>query len=173
MVTYIKPDGSQAGDQVIMDAGTATLTYDGAARKLTYSVIGANGIRASASTPAGKLLDNPKPLYVEGGVRKTGEVVVGIGGRLWSNGQIVASIAPSERPFSVGAESGGNRPFAGTIEYPIVLPSAAAATVTYRLPWNHYVGAVGLVSILFDQDPSHPDRYDIPFVPPEPMDPGA
>jgi probable HAF family extracellular repeat protein len=173
MVVYIKPDGNQATDQVIMDAGVATLTYDGAARKLTYTVTGANGTTASASTPAGKLLDNPKPLYVEGGVRKTGEVVVGIGGRLWSSGQTLSAIAPTQRPFSIGAESSGGRPFTGTIEYPIVLPGAAAATVTYNLPWNHYVGAVGLVAILFDADPSHPDRFDIPFVRPEPMDPGA
>ena len=60
-----------------MDAGVAALTYDGADRRLTYTVTGTNGVRASASTPAGKLLENPKPLYVEGGIRKTGEVVVG------------------------------------------------------------------------------------------------
>jgi hypothetical protein len=111
--------GSAAGD----GAPIAALFYDGAARRIIYYVIDAAGEFVGAATPTGSYdISAPGLHLIEGGVRSTGEVIVGIDGYFFSNGQFTASIDTGDggTSFSVGDVSNGGAPFDGAIDSPFV-----------------------------------------------------
>jgi hypothetical protein len=156
MGAWIKPGTSTAGEQFVMGqwkaystagdgAPIAGLFYDGANRRMIYYVIDANGGWGGAATPNGSV-DATGFHLVEGGVRSTGEVVVGVDGRFFTSGSYVSSLDSGDgtTPFSIGDVSNGGEPFDGTIDSPWVTaapptpgdydpapsaPSAGAATL--------------------------------------------
>ena len=119
MGAWIKPDASTASDQTILGqwkagatpgdgASIAALVYDGAAQRVIYSVIwsGTKPRTASAASPPGSVQPGEFQL-VEGGVRDSDEVVVGIDGRLWYEQRITPPTSPAAtaRPRSRWATS--------------------------------------------------------------------
>src|SRR5262249_18308331 len=135
MGAWIKPDASTAADQTIIGqwkagavpgdgASIASLVYDGAARRVIYSVIlaGTKPRTGTAVSPPGRVQPGEFQL-VEGGVRDSELVVVGVGGRIWENGNYAPYIARGDgtTPFSVGDVANGGAPFRGAIDSPFVL----------------------------------------------------
>ena len=118
--------------EVRLDAGDgapiAALVYDGAAQRLIYYIIDASGNFVGAATPNGSKGCRPGSQHlVEGGVRASGELVVGIDGAFFSYRQFAGSIDAGDgvTPFSVGDVSNGGEPFTGTIDSPFVTAAAA------------------------------------------------
>ena len=137
MGAWIKPGASTAGDQFVMGqwkaystagdgAPIAGLFYDGANRRMVYYLIDRNGGWAGAATPNGSV-DASGFHLVEGGVRSSGEVIVGVDGRFFSAGQYLSSLDSGDgtTPFSIGDVSNGGAPFDGTIDSPWVRAAAA------------------------------------------------
>lgn len=135
MGAWIKPDASTASNQTILGqwkagatpgdgASIAALVYDGAARRVIYSVIwaGTKPRTGTAASPPGSVQPGEFQL-VEGGVRDSDEVVVGVNGRLYSNSSYAPHIATGDgaTPFSVGDVADGGAPFRGAIDSPWVL----------------------------------------------------
>jgi hypothetical protein len=183
MIAWVRPDTNAKGQGMIVgqwkerstrgDGGAiAKLVYDGDQRRIVYSVVDAQGRTAvAASLPGSFDGATTKPLLVGGGVRKSGEVVVAIEGRMYSSGQYVKSIDTGDgvTPLSVGATAEGDQPFAGIIEGAAISPGGAP-NANYRLPWWEYSPQGVLVYFFYDADQAVPDLNDLDF-PPSPNAP--
>ena len=139
MGAWIKPTAGHGGDQFVMGqwksgatpgdgAPIAALVYDGTNRRVIYYVIDATGRFVGAATPNGSYDPNRAGLHlIEGGIRNSGELIVGIDGAFYSYGQFAGSLDSGDgaTPFSVGDVSNGGQPFEGTIDSPFVTATAA------------------------------------------------
>lgn len=175
MGAWIKPDASTASDQTIIGqwkvgatpgdgASIARLVYDGAARRVIYSVIqaGRQPRTSTSASPAGSVAPGEFQL-VEGGVRDSNEVVVGINGRLYYNSQYASHISLSDgtTPFSVGDAATGGAPFRGVIDSPWTLAVPAPRGDVYT-PEQPVPGPLTMLFLPFDSGPGTPTPTPTP-----------
>ena len=115
----------------------AGLFYDGDNERVVYYVIDGDGGFVGAATPNGSLdRSTDTPRLVEGGIRSSGEVIVGIDGLFYSGGQSPGRVNAGDgtTPFSIGDVSNGGHAFAGTIDHPFVTADAAPDGVLLSAP---------------------------------------
>jgi hypothetical protein len=181
MGAWIRPDASTASDQTVLGqwkagavpgdgASIAALVYDGAAKRVIYSVIwaGTKPRTGSAASPPGSVQPGEFQL-VEGGVRDSDEVVVGINGRLYTNSSYAPHIAHGDgtTPFSVGDTAGGGAPFRGVIDSPWVLAVPAPRGDVYT-PVQPVPGPLTQLLLPFDPAPGTPTPTPTPTPSPTP-----